>query len=376
MLKVSAYVDTLIVSNDTIKVYVPSYALRPDGIGQNKEYAGTGVFKIVHRSNDITIEESSEQNITVTYAVINKYYQFAGGGGQTQPVMLTTGDNNGEYIVAFTPVFDTLRDVNGNYFKDAFEKALDTWCATTSLNYIIDENAYQTGNYDLLVDYGMTQSPSALAATLIPDYFEANCPIIINNESPNHPETHEVDFIDNITITFNQNQSIIVWDASSLMPTTGLYSVQQVSLHELGHAHGIRHTNHDDELMYYAANSSFSITNEAKDASNYLQNHSGTQTCSNGIYQKRTDCTTGIVEVSENLEINSRYANGEIIINSSDLSIIVKINIYSVDGKLIKSVANNQQYEKRIPFHNVDGIYIVSFFSEYGIYSDKLFISK
>lgn len=362
--------------SDKIEVYVPSHALNAlDGTNQNKEYAGTGKFKIVHKTNDIITEESTEQDITVTYAVRNKYYQFGSSGSETQPVMLTKDNGTNGYVVTYSTAFSTLQDMNGFYFKDAFGRALDTWCNTTGLNYVVDENALQTGNYDLLIDYGATNSTTALASTLVTDFYESDCAIQIDNGSPNHPETHEVDFIDNITMTFNSTIPLANWSAEML--NTGFnFSVEQVALHELGHAHGILHTNHLGELMYYAAGSAYTITSEASSSSNYLQNHSLNHNCANGPYAKRTGCTTGVIEVAENVEINSRYANGEIIMNSSYLGAINKINIYSVDGKLIKSVPNNQLYEIRIPFRNADGIYIVNYFSEYGVFSDKLLITK
>ena len=39
------------------------------------------------------------------------------------------------------------------------------------LNYVVDENALQTGNYDLLIDYGATDDMDALAATLVTDFY-------------------------------------------------------------------------------------------------------------------------------------------------------------------------------------------------------------
>ncbi len=365
-------------SSTKIEVYVPSYGLELDGTSNNQQYAGTGMFKLIHKDfNGAIVKESEPEDITVIYSVVNKYYQQGTGGGQTQPIMLTTGVTNNEYVIAYTPAFSDKKDQNNNYFKDAFQNALDEWCLSTNLNYIVDENAFQTGNYDLLVDYNIPQSADAIAFTILTNYIDENCSIEIDNNSPNHPETHEVDFIDNITITFNSSLDQLVWDAGSLIPTSGIYSVEQVSLHELGHAHGLRHTNNQGELMYYAANSSYSITNESVDASNYLQDHSSSQNCLNTTYAKRTSCTTGILEVEENLKISSRYSNNEIVISSNNLNLIDEIYIYSIDGKLLKVVSNNQYIEKRIPFDAEIGIYIITYSAKSkSIDSDKLLIMK
>jgi len=363
-------------STDKIEVYVPSLAV--DAlleISQDKEYAGTGKFKIVHKSFGTISEESLEQDLVVNYAVKNNFYQVGSSGSETQPVMLTKDSGTDGYVVTYSEVFRELKDNNGFYFKDAFERALDTWCERTNLNYVVDENALGTGNYDLLVDYGTTQSITSEAETLITTTYNSDCEMEINNGSPNHPEVREVDFIDNITMTFNSTLPIEQWQAENLN-TAPFKSAEQVSLHELGHAHGILHTNNLGELMYYAAGSSFTITDEASSASNYLQNHSLNHSCANGAYSKGINCTTGIVEVAENISVNSRYEQGEIVINSTDLSVIDKINIYSISGILMTTVENNQPNEKRIPFNNINGIYIISYFSTNGVFADKLLIKN
>jgi len=369
--------DYLLISDDLIQVYVPSYALDINGSNQNKEYAGSGVFKIVHRLNGATIEESDEKEITVTYAVRNRFYQTINGSSSTQPVMLTTGVTDNEYVVAFSPDFALKQDANGFYFKDAFGRALNSWCNTTNLNFVIDENAYQSGNFDLLVELGIPQNSSALASTSISSFIESNCAISLDNGSINHPEIHEVDFIDDVIITFNDNIALSLWDAKSLVPAT-LYSVEQVALHELGHSHGLLHTNHSEELMYYAANSATTITSESVSASNYLQNHSQTQLCLDGVYQANSNCTTGTIDLKLNgfVSIKTTYIDQEIIVESKDLRQVSQVQIFDTNVMLLKSVKNVESDYMIIPFHNVNGVFIISFTTDFGVYSDKLFIAN
>ena len=153
-------------------MYVPSKAVDAiDGTSQDKEYAGTGKFRLVHKINGINnIEE--EKDLTVVYAVKN-----TNDNAVAQPVFLTKENNTDGYVITYSSTFSSLQDNQGFYFKDAFQRALDTWCNTTGLNYIVDENALQTGNYDLLIDYGITNSADALAATLITTLYNSNCPI-------------------------------------------------------------------------------------------------------------------------------------------------------------------------------------------------------
>jgi hypothetical protein len=351
--------DIIYWSNTLIQVYVPSYGLDAEtGIGTGHEYAGTGKFKVITYQG-----ESQEKDITVTYACQNETYVDQ----KTQPLFLTQGVLSDGYVIAYSETFKTLQDSNDKYFKDAFERALATWCNTTNLNYIIDEDATE---YDLLVSYAPLGTE--LGNTLITDVYDENCDVEINNGSVNHPVIYPADFVDNITLVFNS--LITDWDADNLI--TFDKSVEAVALHELGHAHGILHTNHDNELMYWCCGSVGAITSEASSASNYIQDHSLDHNCSSGNYSKNTNCTTGVLEISQGINLFSHYANNKIYISSDFLTEIDLIKVYSIDGKLINSLKNINSYELEIPFNQAQGIYIISY--QYGneIYSDKIVIAK
>ena len=363
------------VTSEKIEVYVPSYALNADsGINQNKEYAGSGKFKIVHKdfNGDIT-DESDEEDITVIYAVRNKYHEFGTGGGKTQPVMLKENSSPDGYIVTYTPEFSGLKDSNENLFKDAFARALNSWCTETGLNFKVDESAFSTGEYDLLIDYNTTNNPNALASTGITSIQDVNCEISIDNNSINHPVLQEVDLMEEMTIVFNSMWDINLWDAANLNAGI-LFSVERTALHELGHAHGILHTRNTTELMYSTPASNITtITPETKSASDYLQYHSSIQTCEPN-YELSSECTTSTIELDEINSIQAWYTNNEIFIKTDEISFIEDINIYSINGNLLKTIQIDKNLYS-IPFNANSGVYIISIKTPNGYYSEKFIIA-
>lgn|GEM_PF-3942077 len=287
--------------------------------------------------------------------------------------MLSNNEGNDGYIISYTPDFIKHVDDNTELFRHAFERAVDTWCMTTGLNYIVDDKAQ---NYDILVDYAPYNTNDEIpGVTVFTSFHDSDCAIEINNGSTVPPETHEVDFIDKVKITFNSNIPSGKWDASTLITPPLIFSVEQIALHELGHAHGLLHTNHDNEIMYFFP-SVFNITQEAEDASNYIQDHSLNHSCQGGPYA-RSNCANGTVDLENNITINSIVKNGKIHVFSKYLNYFKQINLYQIDGKLINSYTNNKtSTEITIPAPRENGIYVISYISAVGIVSDKLLITN
>lgn len=358
-------------SNTEIKVYVPTYAQSSSSsgpIGINRNYAGSGLFKVVK------FDGEDEKNLTVTYATTNDIRN-----SKSQPIFLTKENNNNGYTVTYTDAFKAKTDGpnnnTGNKFKDAFERALNTWCMETGLNYTIDEDAYQNGNgnWDILVD--IQNDPISFttpASTLTPRY-DTNCNVTIDNGSNNHPEVFESDFIQSSTITFWDDSFNALWDAGPI--TNQLHSVEKISLHELGHAHGILHTNNENELMYYSPTMTTVLTSEAISASNYIQDHSEDHNCQNGNYQRKASCTTGIKNIAKHdAFLVSALPNNIVILNPNQLP-VRNFMLSTTGGVVVSSLKPEKDLEFQIPINQQlpAGIYFLTIYMETGeVFTYKL----
>lgn len=310
----------------------------------------------------------SENSLSVTYAVTNDIFQ-----SRSQPTFPTRKNDVNGYTVTYTDAFKSKTDNNGNFFKDAFENALNTWCFTTGLNYTIDESLY-TNNppqnnppWDILVDLQFDpQSFNNPASTLTPKY-DTNCAVSINNGSSNHPEVFESDFLKSSTITFWDDTFNGLWDAGAISPTS--HNVEKISLHELGHSHGILHTNHEQELMYFSPTGT-QITSEAVESSNYLQNHGEQHNCQNGSYSRQTNCTNStdnLSNPSSDIVITQVDNSSFYILNVENME-LSNISLYSINGILIRKYNQTSETRKTylLPSNIESGSYILTYESVLG----------
>jgi len=358
-----------------IRVYVPTYALDAEtGTGSNLKYAGTGKFRVVKFDN-VVGAQFDEKDLTVTYAVSNTNENLG-----SQPIFLTSGNNSNGYTIAYTENFKAKTDGpngTGNKFTTAFEAALNKWCAKTKLNYTIDTDAYPDGAWDILVDIqNVSNNFENQASTLTPTY-DSNCFVTIDNGSTNHPETVQADFINSSsTITFWDNPIIALWDAGPI--STSTFSVEKISLHELGHAHGILHTNHPVQLMYYKPDVATEITSEAEDASNYIQSHSETHNCQEGPYQRRISCTTGISRLEEDYSIDISSDNDFILIQNPNQIKLTRTILTSVNGTIVidNGQSRDEEIKLLIPPNISTGIYFLSILFEGKFLTEKISITK
>ncbi len=368
--------DYKTLTNELIEVYVPSYALDAfSGSNFNTENAGSGIFKIVYRdfnTGDI-IDETEENFVEILYGINNRFYELNEENVTlTQPILLQNA-NNGGYIISYTPEFDTIKDLNGFYFKDAFRRAVDRWCEVTNLNLTIDENAYPNGIYDIVVDYGSINGVFASATTGSFSITDVNCPISLNNGSSNHPEDTEVDVIAKSIITFNKDKPIGTWTAESLqMPP--LTSVEATSLHEIGHAHGLTHINIEDELMYYD-NKSITINNNTINASKFVQDHSSMLSCSSISAYQHAECTTSVQNFDDNISVSASYYNESIEIFTKDDFDTFEIDIYNINGKFIHKELLDANTLKFTFSNKPPGLYFLIIKTPQGYFSSKILVN-
>jgi hypothetical protein len=357
------------INSQKIEVYIPTEVL--DAVTSTSEptsLAGTGSFKVVNANPNtgLPVRESEINQINILYAIKN-FISTTPTSPQSSgyPYLLNEQFGNRGYIVTFSDEFIALENNDGVKFTEAVERALSSWCETTNLNFTIDYDAYDTGIYDVLFDYGEPNNVSANASTKITQIEnQNNCFVNVNNGSPNHPEENvKVDFIKSIKITFNDDFGLGSWDVTNFQPTTAPISVEYTALHELGHAHGLRHVNNENELMYFTPSTAVEeITIQAEAASNFIQDHSNSQNCTgNRFYEKKDECIlNAVTEGSQHKsDVKVVQFNDLIEITSNSLNFNSKISIYDLNGRIIYSELSNSSLSKRINILFNTGIYIV-----------------
>jgi hypothetical protein len=353
-------------SSTKVEVYVPSFGMPIDdniaGV-RGRYYAGSGKFKIYNANGS----DSEEKDLSVQYAVANDIFL-----SQSQPIFLNDENGNGTYTITYSTAFKNKIGINGNKFTDAFERALNTWCTETGLNYIVDPSAYPNGDFDVLVDIDFPTNFGPTASTMTQIY-DAECSIEINNGSFNHPETFLADiFKSGNAIVFHDN-ILGGWDAGPIMNSD--LNVEQTLLHELGHLHGLYHTNNIGDLMYYNPTST-SISNLDGAGSFYLQNMSASHNCQSGPYTFASSCTTNTKEEFLENKCSIFYNGSDIVIENSNNIEFIEATIYSTEGILLLS--SNVENNRIITLDNFlkDGIYLVVLQSKFGRNSYKLYIAK
>ncbi len=308
-----------------IEVYVPTVGTQAEFgfVGLGGYYAGTGDIKVYRPADKLF---SNNKSITVRYAAINNEKPNLEG----QPIFLSKQNENGGYIIAYTGNFKKKTDKNSLLFSIAFERALKNWQCKTGLNFIVDAtiDPEKNSNYDILVDIDKSLPVGgAYAVTGFSSYIQNGCDISINNGSKNHPELTNVDFFQKGKILFNDNYTTWNADVDQL--------VERVTLHELGHAHGLYHVKSASELMYPGVPLSNKITVEAENASNYIIEHSSIKnTCKTYIFKKHS-CKTPIIDFENELDIELLITEKNIFIKNKSLINIKNVTIYDIKGSIV-----------------------------------------
>ncbi|MFM2393786.1 MAG: hypothetical protein RLZZ546_1768 [Bacteroidota bacterium] len=350
-------------SSTKIEVYVPGFAYPNNGNSgiRGRYYAGSGKFKIHKFDGD-----SEEKDLIVNYAAAKDIIDK-----KSQPIFLNNENGSGSYTIAYSTAFKNKKDALNNKFTDAFQRALNTWCNETNLNFKIDPNAYPGGSYDVLVDID-NNSGTAIASTMTQIY-NAACSIDIENGSPNHPETFLSDIMmTGNTIVFHELDASL-WDAGNIANDD--YNVERVSLHELGHLHGIEHSNNTGDLMFYSPSATTISSNDGV-ASFYLQNMSGSHNCQSGAYEFATECITK----TRNEIVNSNhliyFEGNDLVLKTEEEITLVSSEIFSIDGRSlgIFKVFNNRILALRDYLQS--GVYLIALKSDNQIFTSRFIITK
>ena len=224
-------------SDDTIKIIVAAGGFEDNNIASvsNAIFPGTGKIRIMKGNTNLNFSTSND-DLFIPYCVSN-----AVSVQNTLISFLGNRNGIGGYDLYYSGEFrrDTLA-------RETFERALKSWRCQTLVNFrIVDSTEVNTNNsckieYDSL-PIGTTTT--TLASTLPSP---SNCV-----DTSFTPTRLVYRYSKSFSIKFN---SQLLWHRQQTMPTilpNNTYDLESRSLHELGHAHLLNHSNNPNDLMYF-----------------------------------------------------------------------------------------------------------------------------
>jgi hypothetical protein len=222
--------DIIEWSDTLIKVLVPSYdSALINGTALSNYPAGTGFFKIV--ADDGTIDYSPGELI-IEYSIRNNPMK--------KPYILSPWDN---FNQAFVFRCDTaVAHYKNGKMKEVIDKALRDWSCLTGINWYLGFDTIYThpiAKLDTLniIMFDTLLQDSVLAVANSRGVTCSNEPIIVETD-----------------IRINKNKNWFCDTISTTVPP-GEKDFYSVILHELGHAHNLKHVIDNDAIMHYSINS-------------------------------------------------------------------------------------------------------------------------
>jgi len=257
--------------------------------------AGTGGFEVITSSGTIF---PSGTNLTILYNQLNAI--FLGNANPTQFV-----NENGEGGFSFQFFTDFANDIDLTGASDAFRRAMNTWCQSTGINWTIGENsnidaASNDGENVVRFDNG-NELPSSTLGRASTRW--AGCGQ--NNW-----------YVTGIDIVFNDNFS---WNTALDATSGGLFDLESVALHELGHAHQLGHTINGSpfsgDVMYFqtAANTDkrTPTLNDESGADEVSNRSTGNSVCFQPIMEV-SDCGSLPVEL---ISFDGNLVNEQVLLS-------------------------------------------------------------
>ncbi len=288
--------DFVLWSDTLIQIKVPSYDTAiVGGFAQTGQAAGSGLFEVFTNDGSSVVSPSP---LTIKYSVDNH--------PSKNPYLLTPRN---EFSQAFVFHCDTaLANYKGGAMKAVIDKALRDWTCLTGINWYLGADTAYTHSSVLndtlcILKLGNLGGGSVYAKT---SAYKAICADYV------HFETDIV-----IDTTFD-------WFCDTLGSPVplGQQNIYSTILHELGHAHGLKHVMGSSNLMYYAiAPGSIGVINLVGDHScdaggnwimDFSTDPSNITTCgvTSNILQLPNPCSTvAIYELENNQFSYTVYPN-------------------------------------------------------------------
>ncbi len=218
-----------------IRVVVPTAGrIHPDSLANDKMYAGTGKIQVC---NDVSMCGTSLTDLFVKYATSN-YWTVSGENpiDQSFPISLFGANDEHGFYVSFDAGFaaDTAA-------LSSFMRALNTWKCATGLNYTTDPAHPNLSATNTAVISYAPLGAGTIGETARTEY---RCKDVGSN-------FYVQGYLGKWTLQFNTTTSWYKSQSEAGIIGTGSYDMQSVALHELGHAHLLRHVNQGDHVMWF-----------------------------------------------------------------------------------------------------------------------------
>ena len=218
-----------------IELQVPAVAKIPSMIGDSASltnYAGTGFVNVFNADGEMG---TSPTKLVVKYSAENSFTK-ANQTPEHTSLRRTLWNKNGEggMTITFSQAF--LDDANAHA---SFIRALNTWKCATRVNFNIDPVHPNTDGDVCLVDWGPLPigTNSVWGRTL---NYGTKCG---QGQTIIKSQLKKFDMVFNDAAPFYKLEDLAGFDAT-------MVDFQSNALHEIGHAHLLNHTNHEEMVMY------------------------------------------------------------------------------------------------------------------------------
>ena len=240
---VSAVDSQYVFWSDTkIIVLVPSVAESgTSGTINEENYAGTGRIRI-RTGVGLPWQIDESDSILIVRFCVNNIRSTATSNPPNKDFITEFSNRNslGGYTLYYPKAFKNLAGSTG-----AFERALTNWRCATLVNFDIKDSA-TISNPASACRIDLIPLPVGVTTTLAQT--SPSTPACVNIAPPNAIIGVGMS---RFSISFNKNLS---WHTSTTMPPSlpaNTYDLESRAVHEIGHAHLLKHSNNHNDLMYF-----------------------------------------------------------------------------------------------------------------------------
>jgi hypothetical protein len=224
-------------SDDTIKIIVAAGGFEDNNISNVSDdtFPGTGKIRVMKGSGNLNFS-TSNNNLFIPYCLIN-----AVSSQNTLRYFLGNRNTIGGYDLFYSGEFrrDTLA-------RQTFERALKSWRYQTLVNFRVVDSTETNINNSCRIEYDLLPI-GAMTTTLA----RTTPSIGVCSDTSFTPIKQDFIYQKSFNLKFN---SQLNWHKINTMPSVlpnNTYDLESRTLHELGHAHLLNHSNNPNDLMYF-----------------------------------------------------------------------------------------------------------------------------